>query len=365
MRIGIDISSIPFGTGVSRYTTNLVRALIPQLGNDQLVLFGSSLRQHQTLTDFCRMTDQRINQSLYSYPPKLTSFFFNTFHPPISMFTGPLDVFHTWDWQVPSIPSGKLISTVHDLALFKFPETAHPDIKRHHEVTLKYLKAQNASIIAVSQTTKDDLIDLFAFDPQRISVIPEALPLESCLPVSTEEIAAVKAMYGIKKPYFLIVGTMEKRKNLQVQITAWMHYRQQFDLVIVGKPGGDAIKPVDGLITPGFLDGPDLAALYAGTTVLLYVSLYEGFGLPILEAFYHHVPVVTANNSNLPVVAGNAATYADPARPETIVVAIAQAINQRNQLIQLGESRLKQFSWDTVARQTLALYHMAYDTEIQ
>jgi glycosyltransferase involved in cell wall biosynthesis len=361
MRIGIDISSIPYGTGVSRYTANLVRALIPHLVQDQLILFGSSFRQKQAISSYIQNLNSKIQSHLYPFPPSLTSFLFNSLHLPISWFTGSLDVFHAWDWQVPSAKPGLLISTVHDLSLFKYPGTADPEIQHHHQQTLKILKTQAAAIIAVSQTTKDDLMTLFGIPGDQIYVIPEGLPSETEILVTPAGLAEVKQKYNLTKPYFLLVGTQEKRKNLPLQIEAWRHFRHNFDLVLVGKPGGEVIKPEPGMIMTGYVTDLELAALYRGASVLLYASLYEGFGLPILEAFYHRLPVVTANLSGMAEVAGEAAVCVDPLRVEMIIMAIGKALEMHESLVQKGLERLNQFSWDRVAQEHLALYRQTYD----
>jgi glycosyltransferase involved in cell wall biosynthesis len=355
MRFGIDISSIPYGTGVSRYTNNLVRAMLPLVGDDQLIAYGSSLRQYFKLKEFCTF-NRLIDYSLNRYPPVFTSLLFNSLHLPINWFTGQLDVFHAWDWQIPSVPTGKLVSTVHDLALFKFPHNAHPQIASQHKNTLKYLKQHADGVIAVSQTTKNDLISLLDFDPNKIIVIPEALPIESQISITDPDLDEVKQKFSITKPYFLIVGTLEKRKNIQNQYQAWLHYRKDFDLVVAGNPLDVILAPVPGLHLTGFVESKELAALYQGAAVLLYVSNYEGFGLPILEAFYHQIPVVTTNTSAMPEVAGDAAVYAEAQSPESIIMNLGLALQTRTNLVKKGLERLKLFSWDSIARQTLSLY---------
>ena len=359
MRLGIDISAVVYGTGVSRYTSNLVRSLVPLLSNDQLILFGSSLRQKPVLENFVNSLPPSITPRIHAYPPSLVSVLFNTLHVDISRLTGPLDVFHAWDWYIPAIKHGALVSTVHDLALFKFPDTAHPSIKKHHQRTLELLKAHAVMIIAVSRSTKMDLVNLFHFDPQRIVVIPEALPREVAIQVSPEQIAQVKRRYRLTKPYILMVGTREKRKNYPLQIAAWQHFKDDYQLVIVGRPGDQEIKMQAGMILTDSLDPTTLACLYAGSALLLYASIYEGFGLPILEAFFHRTPVVTSNLSAMPEVAGNAAMLVDPVHVQSIIIGIGKALQSRQQLIGLGDQRVRQFSWETVAQQTLQAYQQA------
>lgn len=341
MRFCLDISSIPYGTGVSLYTANLARALTLKVKSpDSLVFFGSSLRQRSTLSAFSP-------SKIFPLPPKLTSLMFNQLNFSPSHLIGKIDVFHTWDWYAPKPHHFTLVSTVHDLALFKYPGTAHPEIVAHHRVTLTRLKQFNARVIAVSQATKNDLIDLFDFDPNQIKVIYEALPQENRLPAKTKP---------VKKPYFLLVGTHEPRKNIGKQIQAWRNYKGDYDLVLAGKSGWENIKAEPGIKLLGQVDTHKLAALYQGASVLLYASLYEGFGLPLLEAFYHQVPVVTSNLSSMPEVAGDAAVLVDPNDVESISVGIKKALDQHKILVTRGLKRLKQYSWEQAARQTLEFY---------
>lgn len=359
MKLGIDISSIPYGTGVSRYTGNLVRALIPKLPpQDNLTLFGTSLRHKRKLTEFTTAYTKisNLKSRIYSLPPKFTSFFFHRLNLPLQLFTGKLDVFHAWDWYVPNPGKTKLIATVHDLAMFKFPKTANPEIKAHHELVIKRLKKFAARIIAVSETTKNDLIQLFAFSPEAITVIPEALPAEAAVVPTKSETQAILNTYQLNKPFFLMVGTQEPRKNFKKQIAAWLPYRTQYDLVIAGKPGWETLPQYPGMHVLGQVEAAHLSGLYQAASLLLYVSLYEGFGLPILEAFYHRLPVVTAKNSGMLEVAGAAASLVVPESSEDIVLGIARALANRDILIEKGISRLKLFSWATAAKATLEVY---------
>jgi glycosyltransferase involved in cell wall biosynthesis len=360
MHIGFDISSLPFGTGVSRYTSNLLAALVPLLHSpDQLTLFGSSLRQKQALMQYADRYPDMIKK-LYSFPPSLVSVLFNQLNLPITALTGNLDVFQAWDWYTPNPGKARLVSTVHDVALFKYPDTAHPSIKHHHEISLTRLKKYNATIIAVSQATKNDLIEFFSFQPNQITVIPEALPQELNVIPSKEQLIQVKQEFALTKPYMLIVGTREPRKNHERQIQAWHPFKADYDLVVVGKSGWETLTPEPGLKLLGYVDGLKLAALYRGAEVLLYASLYEGFGLPILEGFFHQVPVVTANVSAMPEVAGDAAVLADPLNHDSLVYSINQALQYKDTWVKKGLERLRHFSWGSTARQTLLLYNSLF-----
>ena len=361
MNYCLDISAAPYGTGVSRYTTNLARALSSTIGfSDTFSLFGSSLRQFTQLKTIADSINAD-KKYLYLLPPRTTSVLFNQLNLPIDSFIGKQDLFHGWDWYLPRGINTKVVTTVHDLALFKFPNIAHPDIKKHHHQVMLRIKKNHTHVIAVSEATKKDLIELFDINPDQIKVIYEALPEESKIIPSTDDIAKVSLKYAINKPYLLMVGTLEPRKNYPRQILAWQQLKHDFDLVIVGKPGWEKIQPEPGLIQIGYASGNELASLYRGAQSLLYCSLAEGFGLPMLEAFFHQLPVITSNISSLSEISDGSAVKVDPNDIEAIVDGIKKSIDMKDSLIKKGTDRLKDFSWGNAAKETFSFYKKAIE----
>lgn len=358
MNIGIDITPVIYGTGVSQYTQNLTLALMSQLSTeDTLTLFGASLRQHQELARF----SQRISKAstkIIPCPPGITSFLFNTLRIPIETITGPLNIYHAWDWYIPPSRGAARVVTVHDVALFKYPDTAHRQIRAHHELVLNTIRRESVNVIAVSNTTKNDLVSMFNISSQKITVIPEALPAHQQIKVNENKVKKVHKKYSLKKPYLLTVGTLEPRKNLARVIAAWQHsYKKDYDLVCVGRAAWDKLPKFPGLHYLGHISNQELAALYRGASCFVYASLYEGFGLPILEAFHHQVPVVTSNNSGMVEVASTAAVLVDPQSSESIVYGIEKALSHSKSYQAKGNARLKQFSWQKAAAATYHLYN--------
>ena len=303
MRIGWDVSAIPYGTGVSRYTTNLVRALVRLYPQEDYVLFGGSFRQLPLLKSFASSLPSMPQIKYYPLPPKLSTLLFNKWHLSIEWFMGNLDIFHSWDWYTPKVTSGKLVTTIHDLSAIKFPNDTNPKIVRQHRMALEWIKKETAAVIAVSETTKKDIVSILSIEEKRIHVVYEALSEESKVKIVKSEVDNVKKKYSISKPYILAVLSFEPRKNIRRLISAWRKLQNDFDLVLVGKSGYETVESKEGIIVTGYVEGKTLAALYAGAICLAYPSLYEGFGLPILEAFYYEVPVVTSNVSSMPEVA--------------------------------------------------------------
>ena len=160
MRIGIDISSIVYGTGVSLYTSNLVKSLAKYHPKHDYILYGGSLRGMKKLKVFADSTTKSKNK-LFPIPPKIQSFLFNQLHFPINTFTSNLDIFHSWDWYTPKVKKAALITTIHDLSALKYSKETHPEIVRKHKQSLKWVKKEASAIITVSNSTKKDIVNLY------------------------------------------------------------------------------------------------------------------------------------------------------------------------------------------------------------
>jgi len=352
MHVSFDISALPYGTGVSMYSSNLVRA-ISNIPECDLSVFGASLRQTQVLTDFAK--NLHLKPYIYPFPPTLASPLLSHLVP-IDFLTGFPNIFHSWDWYLPISLKSKVITTIHDVALFKYPQIAHPSIRAHHYQVIQQAKRRHLHLIAVSDSTKQDLVNLFGIDPQLIHVVHEALPEEQCITVTDQEIVQTKRKFNLNKPYLLIVGTKEPRKNVPRQIKAWQQFKTDYDLVMVGKSGWETVKPEQGIHLLDYVTTQDLAALYRGASLLLYVSLAEGFGLPLLEAFYHHTPVVTSNCYSLAEIAGEAAVLVNPKQVDAIAAGITRALENQNELSAKSMTRLNDFSWAKAACETFEVY---------
>lgn len=360
MKIGIDISSIVYGTGVSRYTANLCEALISEYPKEEFTLYGGAFRQSQDLKKFGEKFDASVTKKYALLPPKIQSFMFNQLHVPIEALTSRLDVFHSWDWYTPQTKRAALVTTIHDLSAIRYPQDTHPEIVAHHKKSLAWIKKEAQMIIAVSQSTKKDIIDLLGIDPDRIEVVYEALPSEQEITPTKESLQKVKSKFKINRPYIVLVASQEPRKNINRAIKAFTPLAKTHDLVLVGKAGFDVINSEAFVIKTGYVTGEELAALYRGSKGLLYPSYYEGFGLPILEAFFHKIPVITSNLSSLPEVAGKAASFCNPMQTESITQAIISALKQSKTLTLKGTEQLKKFNWKKAAKQTMDVYKMAY-----
>ena len=324
MRVGIDVSSVVYGTGVSDYVINLVQHLPP----DVLVPFGFSLRR------FSELKRLVLKGVTLPFPPTLMHYLWNHLHViNVETFTGPLDIYHSSDWtQGPS--RAKKVTTVHDLSPFLYPAETDPQIMAVHTARMKWVVKECDKITCVSNSTAADLQRLFSVPSSKISVIYEALP---------SKYLSLKPQITKNVNYVLAIGARQGRKNTDRLKAACAKLGQK--LIIAGE--GSEL---------GYVSDQDLVNYLAGASAFIYPSLYEGFGLPILEAFYYQVPVACSNTSSLPEVGGDAAVYFDPLSVESIATGITQAIKDRDRLIAAGTQQLAKFSWETTAQQTLQVY---------
>jgi len=351
LRIGIDISQIVYQTGVSRYTSELVKHLLKIDQENQYVLYAGSLRQRSIIQAFAAQLPRKTKLVLTLLSPKLADFAWNR----LNLLPPPeTDVFHASNWALPKTKA-KLVTTIHDLTFLKYPPTHTPYSVAVHTRHLNQAKKYADKIIAVSESTKKDLID-YGIPAEKISIIYEAAD-SIFKPVDSHQ---AKTKYSLTKDYFLSVGTLEPRKNLKRLIEAFSKLPARTvpagtQLVIVGPVGwGESLSKTNNVRFLGFVPDEDLAGLYSGAQAFVYPSLYEGFGLPVLEALSCGCPVITSNLSGLPEVGGEAAIYVNPHNVAEITQAMA-AIRKLN-LTKKSLAQAKKFSCDKTAKETLKVY---------
>ncbi len=371
MKIGIDISQIVYGTGVSVYTKNLIHSLLKIDKKDEFFLFGGSLRQTDTLRDYLSSLSsfKNVSGKTFLIPPTLADFLWNKLHVlPIDRLIGPVDVFHSSDWTQPPTNSAK-VTTIHDFGFLKYPDTAHPKISAVMKGRFKWIKKEVDLIIAISEATKKDVVNILGISPKKVKVVYEAPPTDIKKIKDQKIIDEVKKKYKIKGDFLLSVATLEPRKNLKRVILAFREVQKiipQMKLVLAGKLGWDEeIKRIMGyqpkdIIFTGFINRErDLSALYSSASCFVFPSLYEGFGLPILEAMVCGSPVVTSDISSMPEVAGKAAVLVDPLEVESISHGITRAIRNKEELVKKGFKQAAKFSWEKTAKGTLDIYRQA------
>jgi len=294
---------------------------------------------------------------------------------PVEMFTGKIDLFHATDFVLPpTLPTTKTLLTVHDLSFIRVPEAASPPLKAYLDTVVPRSVKRADHILADSQATKDDLIDLYNTPESKITVLLSGVDQRFKRVPESQSSKQILTKHGLdNKKYLLSVGTVQPRKNYSRIIRALARLRQQgLDLhyAIVGGKGwleDEMYQTInethlqDYVHILGFVDDIDLPTLYTHSECLLITSLYEGFGLPILEAMACGTPVITSNLSSLPEVAGNAGILVDPLNVDAIADAtytILTDSQHRNQLIEAGYQQVKYFTWERSATHLKSIYDM-------
>jgi len=288
---------------------------------------------------------------------------------PIENIIGKIALYHATDFVLPPLRAKtKSIVTIHDLSYIRVPEAASPSLKAYLDVVVPRSLNRATHVHAVSETTRQDLITLYNIPPEKISVIFNAVEPHFKATTPSKEIFTKYHIPDV--PYIITVGTVQPRKNYSrlVKALAQLRTKQDIHLVVVGGRGWleDEFyatirdeKMTDYVHLTGFVPDEDLPALYTGAISMAFPSLYEGFGIPILEAMACGVPVVSSNSSSLPEVAQNAALLVDPYSVDEILNALERVISDqslRDTLIQRGFEQAKKFTWDTSARQLTHLY---------
>lgn len=270
------------------------------------------------------------------------------------------------------------VLTIHDLNVLRFPDLFRPWFRHYARVVLPRAAAAADAIIAVSQSSKTDIVDALAIPAERVVVVPNGV--DRCFrPVAPEDerVRDVRGRYALPDSFLLTVGSVEPRKNLPRLLQALARLRarpETADVVLVhagpdGWLAGDVSRTMHALDLSravrflGYVPRQELAALYSTARLCAYPSLYEGFGLPVVEAMASGCPVVTSNVSALPEVAGGAALLVDPRSVDEIAMAIASLWTdpaRRRELSDKGRARASCFSWERTARDTAAVYEAVW-----
>jgi glycosyltransferase involved in cell wall biosynthesis len=283
------------------------------------------------------------------------------------------DVFHAPDHLLPRLKRPASVITLHDVTFVLFPH-AHTLLNRTYQALMvqRFLRHSDA-VIAVSETTRSDALRLYGLSAEKVFVVPEGVSA-AFRPASAAERVRVAQRYGLRQPFILFVGTIEPRKNLDTLLTAYARMVTRHtpaQLVIAGGLGWryhglleriERFGLGDRIVLPGRIADSDLPALYSAARVVALPSLYEGFGLPALEAMACGTPVVTSNVSALPEIVGEAGLMVPPLDSGLLAGRLGQVIEDdalAARLSQAGVARAAQFTWRRAAEQTADVYRYA------
>lgn len=364
MRVGIDARLVYYRqAGISQYTLRLLEQFAAIAQDDEFVVF-------QSRRDSSRLVDQPNfhKRSLWTPPHhRLEQLLL-----PLEMATVDLDILHSPDFIPPFRRNCKSVITIHDLNFLLYPNFLTPQSARYYGQIDQAVRNCD-HIIAVSESTKRDIIRLTGAPESKITVVYEAAhPIYR--PLQDEQmLQQVKERFGIHNDFVLFVSTIEPRKNVRALLDAYKrvldNYHADVSLVLAGEKGW-LFHEVFALVEElglqervrflGRVSSEDLLGLYNGAQLLVHPAFYEGFGLPPLEAMACGTPVVVSNTSSLPEVVGDAALLVDPTDVDGMAVAIWRLLSDqvlRRQMIDKGLMRARRFSWKKAALETLDIYH--------
>jgi glycosyltransferase involved in cell wall biosynthesis len=359
VRIGIDVRVAELTqepTGVARYGHRLVEALVPKLDGDVLYLFSDSRLPHRLHSDGANLV--RLGFPFHRGWQQVRL--------PLAAFTHKLDVLHSLNFATVRFCPCPQVVTIYDLSFLTYPSLTEPAVARYLYRVVPQAVERADIVLAISAFTAEELHQRLGVAREKIHVTPLGVDSRFA-PVSGFN----KPPASSNLPYVLYVGSVGLRKNLQTLIEAFaIIARQGFPhtLVLAGAEAylGAEVKSAvrshglqDRVVLIGYVPDEDLPPLYSGASLFVFPSLYEGFGLPPLEAMACGTPVVCSNTSSLPEVVGDAALLVNPLDAEAMARAMATILENRqlaDQLRKAGLARVRDFSWNSTADRTLKAY---------
>jgi len=366
MRIGVDYTAaVRQKAGIGRY----VRELFKHVGkidqrNFYLLLVPRDATLHPIPPNFRYLRLPLSERLVYIFWQRLR------IPIPAEAFTGRLALFHSPDFVLPPLALTPSILTIHDLSFLRLPECFTPNLLNYlSKAVPRSIKRANL-ILADSGNTRKDLLELMGLPPEKVEVLYAGVG-ENFKPSDGEK---ARTRYGLPRRFILSLGTLEPRKNFVRLVRAFATVKSNLKLgndlklVIAGRMGwlyNGVFRAVEecglegDVIFPGYVEEEDLPSLYSAAELFVYPSLYEGFGLPPLEAMACGVPVVASEAPPLPEILGDAALFFSPYDEEGMASAIERALlddGLRRKLREKGFARSSLFSWDKSARKLLEIY---------
>lgn len=359
--------------GVATYTLNLLKSLAKVDLKNRYTIYGVRLAPEELAIENNNFKIKNMPAFLrpwsfwYSWYPWYYAGFF------LQLSRDKPDIFFSPYPSLPLYCPCPKVAVVHDLSFLIIRNS----FRTHSQIILKnqllHMVRRASKIIAVSQSTKRDLLRFYQVNPAQVSVVYEGYDTDAYKPHSDmDRVKALGQRYGIDAHYVLYVGTLEPRKNIPRLIEAFASLKKQgmirHKLVIAGKKDwlyNNIFQTVtragldDEVIFTDYVPDQDLPLLISGADLFVYPSLYEGFGLPPLEAMACGIPVITSNLSSLPEVVGDAGILVDPYSVDEIAEAIHQVLSDaklREQMQQKGLDRARMFSWEKTAQETLKVF---------
>lgn len=381
MNIGIDCRALQdsFIAGIGYYINYLLHNLAKIDNKNRYILLYNSFRK-----SFLKGAPKYEYENFRHVMFRIPNIFFSTISGtmlsrliPTESLTGPIDIFHATNFLVPYVKYAKIILTIYDLSILKF-QRFHP-LKRRFVFSKSrlYYSAKNCHrIITCSEATKQDIVDILKVKPEKIKVIYGAISPEFKELDSNEVIQEAMKRYSLPEKYIIFVGTLEPRKNVARLIKAFKkikdRIKEKYKLILIGGRGWyykDIFATInrlgldDSVVYLDYVTRKDLPPILNGAEAFVYPSIYEGFGLPPLEAMACGVPTLVSDLSCFPEVFGDSALKVNPYSVNDIADGIYRILtdeNLREVLRQKGLERARGYSWEKTARETLTLYNQVY-----
>jgi glycosyltransferase involved in cell wall biosynthesis len=377
MRIGIDARVLAFcdcPTGLYQYTYNLVNALQEiDSSNEYVLLFNAFRKRYRKYVKEYTFNRNFLKKNC-ALPGRVLDIMFHKVKLPIDFYLGSVDVFHGPSFELLPGISGKAVVTIHDLMFLSNPGLLPEKTVEIFNYRLKRSLQKADRFIAVSEFTKSELQDRCNIPSSRISVVYNGVGREFSTIKSAEKAGALREKFGIKNRYLLYFGNVEPKKNIMRIIEAFNilknSERIEHDLVIAGRKSyadyyEKLIKRIRELGLKGrvFFTGTvhpyEAPLLYKGADVFIFPSLYEGFGIPVLEAMACGIPVVASNIAPIKEVCGDAAILVNPLNSEETASGMLSVLSDssvKDRLIKAGLARVSGFTWEKTAKNTLSIY---------
>ncbi len=372
MRIGIEASRAnrPVKTGVEWYAWHVIQGMkaLPEAARHEFWLYTNDLLKNGLATGPSNWKERRL-----PWPPK---YLWTQARLSWEMVRRAPDVLFVPAHVLPVVSPKKSVVTIHDVGFKRFPEVYKKIQVAYHEITTRDIVRRGARIITVSEFCKREIVELYGADPEKIFVTPLGLDHERYKAQSAERTVQSMTKYGIKGPYLLFVGRIDRKKNLPLLIRAFASLasgHRDLELVIAGTFHGPAGLSTTGkdeveraiaesgaahrIRMLGYVDEADKPALLSGAFAYVQPSVYEGFGLPPLEAMACGTPAICADAASLPEVIGREnALFFDPRSADQLAERITHIMESRalrNALIQKGLDRAGEYDWQRTSQETL------------
>ncbi len=358
MRIAIDVRMItPFMHGISRYAYNLLEGLSAIDKKNNYMLVSNNTFLQGFVSSHENFSLKLIRSRLYGVSEQITI--------PMLLKKNKIDIFHSPSFFGPILVGCKVIMTIHDMIHVLFPDESSILHRAYYSIIVRKAAINASRIITDSENSKRDISNYLNIPSEKIVVTYLAVD-RNFRRSQKDEISEIKDQFGINDKYILYVGSQKPHKNVGLLIESYHQLREKIShqLVIVGKKDrlfqkGMRNHKLEGVIFAGEVQDELLPHFYSGADVFVSPSLYEGFGLPLIEALACETPVVTIKTSSISEVLGDAGLIVDEDCPDKLAMAIYKVLSDvdlRNSLVKKGMVRTKKFSWKETVNRTLKVY---------